>query len=327
MAWWYKKNALAFLFYPLSLIFLGIIKLRRFCYQAGIYKTHRLACPVIIVGNITVGGTGKTPLVLYLAERLQQAGYHPLVITRGYKGENNHWPIRIKKDSDPMQMGDEAVLLAQRVSCPVFAGPDRVATAELALSQCQNPEKAVIISDDGLQHFRLARDIEIAVFDGERWLGNGFLLPAGPLREPASRLATVDFQVIQGGQVNDTEAYTMTLQGECLVSLQDEQQNQSISAWQGQTVHAVAAIGNPERFFKSLENHGLEVIRHPFPDHFSFKRSDIEFNDARAVVMTEKDAVKCRQFADEQHYYLPVETVLDNAFLQQILARLNTGAP
>jgi tetraacyldisaccharide 4'-kinase len=279
-------------------------------------KQIRHPLPIIVVGNISVGGTGKTPLVIYLAEQLQLAGYRPAIITRGYAGDLQEWPVTVTPKSDPSICGDEPVLMAQRSGVPVIAGPDRNADVTFLLD---NTNCDVVISDDGLQHYKLMRDIEIAVVDAARGLGNGHCLPAGPLREPAARLASCDFVIMN--EVVATADISMQLQVSELSHL-NSGNKQPLSAWKGQTVHAVTGIGNPSRFFDTLRNEGLEVIEHSFPDHHPFSLVDIEFDDRFLVVMTEKDAVKCHSFATDKHWCVPVTAKVSTAFIKDLLKRL-----
>ncbi len=321
---WYSARAPLWLL-PLSWLFLVLVKVRRLAYKTGLLRSFRLPVPVIIVGNISVGGTGKTPLVAWLVKALQQAGYRPGIISRGYGGQAQQWPQQVLPDSDPLLVGDEPLLLAQRCGCPVVAAPDRVLAARqlLELSNCN-----ILISDDGLQHYRLQRDIEIVVVDGARRFGNGHCLPAGPLREPVSRLKQVDFVVANGVAMSGEVA--MQLVPGALVALLDSDETASLAELHGQQVHAVAGIGNPARFFELLKQHGLSVIEHPFPDHHHFVVDDLFFADKLPVLMTEKDAVKCRRYADARMWYLPVEAQLDDsfahAFMRQIERLTGEGA-
>lgn len=220
--------------------------LRRQAYRQGWWRSVRMPVPVIVVGNITAGGSGKTPLVIWLAEWLQANGWRPGIVSRGYGGLAAHWPQPVRADSDPRLVGDEPVLTVQRTACPMMVGPDRVAAARALL---QEHDCNIIISDDGMQHYCLQRDIEIAVLDGSRRLGNGFCLPAGPLREPASRLAEVDLRVANG--VAKECEQQMLLQPQVVQRLHDGD-SQSLEFFRGQTVHAVAGIGNPARFFSAI---------------------------------------------------------------------------
>ena len=280
--------------------------------------------PIIVVGNISVGGTGKTPLVIYLCELFIKAGYTPGIITRGYGGKNTVWPVLVTKNSNPVECGDEPVLMAQRTGVNVVAGPDRNKDIEQLL---QNGEVDVVISDDGLQHYRLKRDIEIVVIDQLRGLGNKRCLPAGPLREPAKRLDTCDFVV--SNETVRTADYSMQLKAQSVCRLNSTIQ-QPLSTWKGTTVHAVTGIGNPSRFFHTLKSAGLDVIEHQFPDHYQFKGADIIFADDFPVVMTEKGAVKCVRFAveaaSEKHWYVPVSAELNDRFDQDLLSKLASVA-
>lgn len=321
---WYSYNAVAIALLPLSWLFRGIVWLRRRFYRWRNRFRRRLPAPVIVVGNITVGGTGKTPLVIWLASYLQSKNYRPGIVSRGYGGRAKRWPRLVAADSDPALAGDEPVLIAKRSGCPVVAAPDRVRAARTLLERF---DCNVIISDDGLQHYALMRDIEIAVIDGARRFGNGWCLPAGPLREPLTRLREVDFvitnRVIDNGTARDNE-YTMALYGEVAVNLGDSLEQQTLGNFRGQTVHAVAGIGNPERFFNLLRACGLEISAHPFPDHHSFSAADLDFNDELPLLMTEKDAVKCRAFARRNQWYVPVSAAPDKVFAKHLIEQLRS---
>jgi len=300
--YWYSNNQYIKLLLPLSWLFCGIVALRRMAYKLGIKKTQMLDVPVIVVGNITVGGTGKTPTVIWLVKFLKEIGYTPGVISRGYGGKARHWPQQVRPDSDPVIVGDEAIMLANQCKCPVAVGPDRVATAKALLSY-ENCD--IIVSDDGLQHYALGRDIEIALVDSVRRFGNGYCLPAGPLREPEKRMHEVDIIIANG--VPGPREFGLRLTGKRLVNVCDYTRQMKLDELQGQTVHAVAGIGFPERFFDYLKRAGLNVIPHPFPDHHAFTPEDIDFGDELPVILTEKDIVKCHRFAQPHHWYLPVK--------------------
>jgi tetraacyldisaccharide 4'-kinase len=314
---WYGRHPLALLLAPLSWLYCLVVVLRRFGYRLGFLGSRRLPVPVVVVGNLSVGGTGKTPAVLKLADLLRARGWKPGIITRGYGGRGSTWPRVVSPDADPAELGDEPVLLARRSGCPVVAGPDRVAAGLLALRQ---GDIDILLADDGLQHYRLARDIEIALVDGERGLGNGRCLPAGPLREPRSRLARVDFVLTNGGEAG--EGHRMALAPGAAVNLRDAGVTRPIAAFMGKRVFAVAAIGNPERFFSMLRALGLEVQERAYPDHYPFSARDLAEWPAGPVLMTEKDAVKCARFAGEDLWYLPVEAELDPAFVDEFFRRL-----
>ena len=265
--------------------------------------------PVVVVGNISVGGTGKTPLTLWLIERLREWGWRPGVVSRGYGGRAPHYPWLVDVHGDPSHSGDEPLLIAQRGRCPVVVDPDRVAAARLLAAR---GDVDIIVSDDGLQHYRLHRDLEICVVDGRRGLGNGALLPAGPLREPASRLDRVDLIVVNGEGWSRDGALRMQLRTVALRPL-GEGEGQPLSAFAGRAVHAVAGIGDPERFFATLRAAGLQVNAHPFADHHAYRPLDLAFGDELPVLMTEKDAVKCAAFADARMWTLPVVAELSQA--------------
>lgn len=317
----YSLNPVAIVLWPLSLLFGWVVRVRRFLYLQGLLRSEAITVPVIVVGNISVGGTGKTPLVAGLVTLLREAGYRPGVVSRGYGGRSTEWPRQVMADSDPRLVGDEPVLLAQRCHCPVVVDPDRVAAARTLLTshRCN-----VVISDDGLQHYRLQRDIEIAVVDGCRRFGNGACLPAGPLREPPSRLRGVDF-VVGNGVAREGE-YLMSLEGDTAVNLADPFISSALSNFQKTMVHAVAGIGDPWRFFSHLRHARLRLIEHPFPDHHAFQAADLRFREDIPVLMTEKDAIKCRDFALDGCWYIPVSAQCDPEFTEALLKRLATVA-
>lgn len=301
---------------PLAAVYRAITSFNRYLYARGWRRSESVAVPVVVVGNITVGGTGKTPLVLWIVRHLKEAGWKPGIVTRGYGGRSKTWPQVVLADSDAMLVGDEPVLLAERAEVPVVADPDRPRGArELVAQGCD-----VIVSDDGMQHYRLRRDVDIAVVDGERRFGNGRCLPAGPLREPPSRLAHVHATVIHGAA--KTGEWSMILAPVSIRRVQTGQESLPVSAWKGRRVHAVAGIGHPTRFFALLRRLGLDVIEHAFPDHYRFRPEDFYFADTHGVIMTEKDAVKCRSFATASMWYLAVEARVDAAFGEWLLQRL-----
>lgn len=275
---------------------------------------------IIVVGNITVGGSGKTPLVARLCRILQQAGFKPGVISRGYGRKDRDLRL-VSPASDPGKVGDEPLLIARQTGVPVIVSPNRCKAVEKLIGMGRD----VVISDDGLQHYRLPRDMEICVVDGQRKFGNGKLLPAGPLREPLSRLHSVDYVVVngEGSILPEVEDVTpMSLHGSILSSLKDGQ-NWRLSQFAGCSVNAVAGIGNPERFFKLLENARIRVNRYPFPDHHAFTAEDFDPMDSNLpVLMTEKDAVKCTALGLKNAWSLAVEAALphawESAFIQRV---------
>jgi len=303
---WVRRGALAWLLWPASLLFGLAVLVRRILFFLRILKSRHPGIPVVVVGNITVGGTGKTPLVIWIAQFLAKNGWTPGVISRGYGGRVVE-PRAVTIAADPADVGDEPVLIARRAGCPVWVGPDRVEVAA-ALRRAE-PKVDVLISDDGLQHYRLRRDIEIAMLGG---FGNGFLLPAGPLREPRWRLKTVDRTV-----------ENLPLEGETAHRMSDARERQPLASFRGQKVHAVAGIGDPSRFFAHLGKAGIQVVPHPFPDHHAFTPRDLEFGDEAPVMMTEKDAVKLRSAPRANWWVLPVTAKLDPAFGAWLLGRLD----
>jgi tetraacyldisaccharide 4'-kinase len=311
---WYKCSPWLILLAPAALVYCGLGRLRRWLYHAGLLARHRMPVPVVVVGNLTAGGTGKTPLVIWLVEFLRASGYHPGVIARGYKGRAHGWPQRVCADSDPLFAGDEAVLLAGRCGCPVVVGPDRVKAARALL---ERGECDLIVSDDGLQHHALERDVEIVVIDGERRFGNGFCLPAGPLRESTDRLTDADLRVVNGSGI--AGEYPMMLHLGKAISLEHGISPRELAAFNRQSVHAVAGIGNPVRFFACLRRAGMRLQEHVFPDHHVYTAADLDFGDDRPVVMTEKDAVKCRNFGLRNCWYIPVTIQMEEEFHARVL--------
>ena len=323
---WYRERRPPLALRVLARGFGLMVQLRRTGYSRGLFRSHRLSRPVVVVGNLTVGGTGKTPLVIWLCQRLLRLGVQPAVVLRGYGGDAIHrsQPRLVRVDDDPAAVGDEAVLLAGRSGCPVFVCPDRVRAAELAIEQGAQ----VIVSDDGLQHLALARDLEIAVIDAARSLGNGYLLPAGPLREPADRLAQLDALVLNVAGLPDPQrtasalasrSFAMRLDGDRLCPLSGMPDALALASLRGRRVHAIAGIGHPERFFAHLRAAGLEVIAHPFPDHHRYRAEDLEFGESLPLLMTEKDAVKCRRFDGTDRWFLPVEAQFADADAEALM--------
>ena len=320
---WYGRHPLSLLLAPLGWIYAALIMLRRLAYASGLLPVQRVGVPVIVVGNLTVGGTGKTPVVIWLAEFLTAHGHRPGIISRGYGGKAKKWPQQVRPDSSPLLVGDEPVLIARRTGCPVAVSPKRYIAAREIL---QYKDCDILLCDDGLQHLSLARDIEIAVIDGDRRFGNGRCLPAGPLREPAGRLKTVDM-VISNGRPGKNE-YLMEYIPDRLRSLTDDGLERELEDFRGREVHVVTGIGNPARFYSYLRKFEIRIIKHEFPDHYSYSSRDVKFNDEFPVVMTEKDAVKCREFADSRFWYLPVTAKLGEAFqhrLSTLLGELFDG--
>jgi tetraacyldisaccharide 4'-kinase len=326
---WYEDAPSGWILLPLSGLYWLILGVRKFLYDSGIFKTHNAEIPVVVVGNITAGGTGKTPTVLWLVEQLRARGFAPGIVSRGYGGSKADTSMRVEVDTDAAVAGDEPVLLARRGLCPVVVDPNRVRAATMLAEDGAD----VVIADDGLQHYRLARDYEICVIDGTRGLGNRRLLPAGPLRESVQRLDDVEQVLVNGvlqyGEQAQTTAEQNAISFE-LVATEACRLNGSlarpIGRFSGTTVHAVAAIGNPRRFFDLLRLHGIQVIEHEFPDHAALSRTDLEFGDEFEVFMTEKDAVKLGRGVGDKFWYVPVELTMDPVeaapLLEQIESRL-----
>jgi len=288
-ALWYGPSRLFWILWPLSLVYRVLVACRRFAYRSGWLQSVDVGVPVIVIGNLTVGGTGKTPLTIWLARRLIERGLAVGIVCHGYGGTARNWPQPVDPSSPVETVGDEAKLIARRVSCPVVAGPDRPAAVKMLL---RHGPLDVILSDDGLQHYRLQRGFEIAVVDGVRGLGNGLCLPAGPLREPPSRLAEVAAVVVNDGKLGPAGALRAGVRPVHLYELATGSER-PLADFRGRSVHAVAGIGNPGRFFDLLSRHGLVVEPHPLGDHASFDKVDLTFDDDLPVLMTEKDAVKC----------------------------------
>jgi len=318
---WYEPKPWGRLLWPFAKLFSYVVQLRKYCYAKNWFAKYKSAVPVIIVGNITVGGTGKTPLVIYLAQLLRKHGYNPGIVSRGYKGQVNS-VILVSPYSDPKVVSDEAVLLANRGQCPVIVSKKRA----VGVRQIVRHNKVnIIISDDGLQHYALERDVEIAVIDGNRRFGNGYSLPMGPLREPEARLDQVDLLVVNGGAPASEREHAMRLICKEVYSLSHPARILPIEYFKGTTVHAIAGIGYPERFFQHLRDLGLDVIPHAFPDHYAFSPADVSFADQRPVLMTEKDAVKCKHFAHAKHWVVALTVELPASFDEKILQLINNA--
>ncbi|EGH00306.1 Tetraacyldisaccharide 4'-kinase [gamma proteobacterium IMCC2047] len=308
---WYQGSPWLVLLKPLACLFRHQSEKRRQAYQTGRQAAWSAPVPVIIVGNITVGGVGKTPLVAALVNLAREAGFNPGIVSRGYGGKAPHYPFLVTAESDAAQVGDEPLMLARRCGCPVVVDANRVNAVKhlLAHSNCD-----LVISDDGLQHYALGRDMEIAVIDGVRGLGNGQFLPAGPLREGPERLDEVDWVIVNGGQLMlEQSSQTMQLKPSQLINLSSGEIKASDDLV-AEEAHALAGIGNPERFFTTLKKLGYRLQRHAFADHHAFVADDLPANDGKPIIMTEKDAVKCTAIADQRCWYLRVEAELDDNF-------------
>ncbi|MDH4216549.1 MAG: tetraacyldisaccharide 4'-kinase [Gallionella sp.] len=363
---WYRITPLHLILLPVSLVFRALVAFRRAAFRNQVFSSDRLLLPVIVVGNISVGGTGKTPLTLALAQQLVERGWHPLIVSRGYGGKTQR-PQQVSASSTAQQVGDEPLLMARRDICPVWIGRDRAATAHAAMQA--HPQCNIVLCDDGLQHYRLQRDVEVAVIDGARGFGNGLLLPAGPLREPVARLQTVDAVVVNvqarfplpnplgettshstrlqetaakslvipqageganeslrelvfaGGDVLPGQ-FLMHLCGELFYNLLDPGQTAAADQFHTTRNHAVAGIGHPQRYFQHLEKIGISFTPHAFPDHHPYTTNDLAFADCDAILLTEKDAVKCTMFADARYWVLRVDAQIDPALIELILRKI-----
>ena len=331
------RRLVSWLFVPLSIVFRWIVSSRRRRFLKSPENAERMTVPVVVVGNLTVGGAGKTPLVIALIEALRLQGYSPGVVSRGYGGSETRDRSTIAEveaatpDSADL-LGDEPVLIARRTGAPVFVGRDRPATARSLLAA--HPEVDVLLSDDGLQHYALARDFEIAVFDA-RGAGNGLLLPAGPLREPLSRLGEVDAIVLNGidTQVPDmpsgvqplNEPFRMELVPGEAYRVNDPTQVRTLDSFRGRRLTAAAGIGNPQRFFQMLRGSGLSFHRMVLDDHHRYSSNPFEWRNSEAVLMTEKDAVKCARFEEARMWAVPVTARIDASLVATIVDRI--GAP
>ncbi len=317
-AWYARRNGIPVL-QPLAFVFGGIVRLRHWLWSSGLLQATRIGVPVVVIGNVSVGGTGKTPLTQWLVRALLARGAHPGVLMRGHGGSESG-PLRVEPVHVPAEVGDEARLLADTLPVPVVVARQRAGGARLLESLGVD----IVVCDDGLQHYALARDLEIVVVDAGRGFGNRALLPAGPLREPTSRVASADFLVVNGAADAGGAAtagiaprrgpdgiLAMTLAAaDVLPLVAGSARTRALADFAGQRVHAVAAIGNPARFFAMLEAAGLVVARHPFADHHAFAPADLAFGDALPVLMTGKDAVKCVGFADARMWQVTLDTAL-----------------
>ena len=315
------RSPLRILLLPLSFLFGLLVRVRRFLYRRGLLESTKLPVPVVIVGNITAGGSGKTPLVMALAKTLSEKGLHPGIVSRGYGGKASR-PIPVEESSRPEDVGDEPVLL-RKTGFPVWVGRRRGQTARQLLDA--HPECDILIGDDGLQHYALCRDFEIAVIDASRGLGNGLLFPAGPLREPPGRLKQVNAIVLNGDGFpfeSPPPAFGMKLSGNRFTSLDHPETSANAVDFSGKSIHAVAGIGNPDRFFAHLAALELQFTPHPFPDHYPYRAEDLAFENCDIILMTEKDAIKCEGFAPGKCWFLQVAAEIDPGLAELILNTL-----
>ena len=317
---WERISALSLILLPLTLVFLILSAVRRLIFRIGILNATKIHVPVIVVGNITVGGTGKTPIVVAIANALKDSGLAPGIITRGYRGDGTN--REVVETSTPSEVGDEPILIFNKVKCPVWVGPNRSRSAQQIIKKYPNVN--VIISDDGLQHYALKRDIEVVVIDGERKFGNSLLLPSGPLRESISRIQTCDLAVINGPQIHKLPIPTtnMRLIGSTFHKLSDPTITCDAEDLLKTEVTAIAGIGNPERFFQHLKSLGLRPKTIRFPDHHRYSVKDFNSIENDIIIMTEKDAVKCKSYAPKECWFLPVTAEFNGPFIQTIIEKL-----
>lgn len=308
---WYQGHPALLLLRPLEWLYRAVVQRKRQRFLAGQSPSYRAPVPVIVVGNITVGGTGKTPLILYLIDHCRARGLRVGVVSRGYGAQPPSVPWRVTAEQSADEAGDEPLLLVQRSGVALMIDPDRARAVQALLSA---EPLDLILCDDGLQHYRLARDLELVLIDAVRGLGNGRCLPAGPLREPQARLQSVDAVLFNGASVDSAEGFGFTLQPTALVNVASgERQSLDVFA-PGQAVHAVAGIGNPQRFFRTLEALNWRPIAHAFADHAIYSAAALDFSPSLPLLMTEKDAVKCRAFAQPDWWYLAVDARPSPAF-------------
>jgi tetraacyldisaccharide 4'-kinase len=339
--YWQTRNGTALLLYPFSLLFRLLAALRRQGYNLGLFSQFTAHVPVVVVGNLTVGGAGKTPLVMSLVEQLQRRGWRPGIVSRGYGGEASQSALLVTANTTAEQAGDEALMMSKRTGVPVAVCARRAAAVSLLTSQ---HDCNVIVCDDGLQHYALARQFELCVIDSQAGVGNGWCLPAGPLREPVSRLKKVDAVVYSGGlperlstgsgvfaAPDSTSIFkklsryrgapmqgAYQLRVEAVVNLSNPDRIGSLADFSADNVHAVAAIGRPDKFFQQLRSAGLDITEHAFADHHQFQPQDLEFGDDNAVLMTEKDSVKCAAWARPNHWYVKVVAELDSGIVDAV---------
>jgi len=311
---WYRGSRWLWLLRPLELLFRAVTGLRRYLYQCGLLAVYSAPVPVVVVGNISVGGTGKTPVVIALVQNLQQRGIRVGVVSRGYGASGVAFPCHVAAGSTAVQCGDEPLLIARRTGCPCVVAPKRAQAVRALLAAAPVD---VIISDDGLQHYALARDLEIALIDERRGTGNGYCLPAGPLREPVERLQAVDFVLCRGGADPATAVHYIP---DCLVNLDSGEQRPPHPAALARNVHAIAGLGQPEQFFASLEALGFEPQAHAFADHHMYSSADFADLQGKPIIMTEKDAVKCSGLAGADAWYLKISAQLPQAVTTAVAA-------
>jgi tetraacyldisaccharide 4'-kinase len=321
---WYEGHPALALLRPLECLYRRVVNAKRARFVAGQGDIYKAPVPVVVVGNITVGGTGKTPLILWMIDHCRRRGLRVGVVSRGYGAKPPGLPWRVLAQHNAEQVGDEPLLIVKRTGVPLMIDPDRGQAVRALLAQ---EPLDLILSDDGLQHYRLARDLELVLIDASRGLGNRRCLPAGPLREPVERLQSVDALLYNGAAADREDGYAFELKPSALVNLLTGERQPVDHFPPGQPLHAVAGIGNPQRFFNTLEGLHWRPVPHAFADHAVFSAQALSFAPALPVVMTEKDAVKCASFAAPDWWYLAVEAVPSPAFVSWFDSQLTRLLP
>lgn len=336
--YWQTINIVSILLSPLSLIVCFLIYIRRWMYHFGLLRSYKASIPIIVVGNIYIGGNGKTPFVIWLVNQLKSAGYKPGIVSRGYGAVNDDslnmpFPRQVSLQQNHQLFSDEPLLIFQNTDCPVFIDPIRTRAVK-KLEQTTDCD--IIVSDDGLQHYAMQRDIEINISDARRLYGNGLCLPAGPLREGRQRLSSVDYHVFNISQFksfnkadfdNEYEFFMDYALNTLVPIFASQSDTIKLENFHGKTVHAVAGIGEPDNFFRLLKNYGLTIIEHPFADHYQYQADDLIFTESYPIIMTEKDAVKCQSLAlnenKNEYWFLPIQARLDDGLIDSIINKLN----
>ena len=321
---WYAGHPALALLRPLESLYRRVVMRKRARFLAGDSPSYRASVPVIVVGNITIGGTGKTPMILWLIDHCRQQGLRVGVVSRGYGAKPAQLPWRVRAEHNAAEAGDEPLLIVQRSGVPLMIDPDRARAVQALLA---SESLDLILCDDGMQHYRLARDLELVLIDAARGLGNRRCLPAGPLREPVERLQEVDAVLYNGATADRDDGFAFVLQPTALVNLRSGERKDLDHFAAGQAVHAVAGIGNPQRFFNTLQGLNWRPVPHPFADHAEYSAQALSFAPALPLIMTEKDAVKCRAFAADDWWYLAVDAVPSPTFRVWFDAQLDRLLP
>ncbi len=325
---WDKPRLLNYLLLPVSLLYSSLISLRRWLYQVGIFPSTAVSVPVIVVGGVTAGGAGKTPVVIALIKHLVKQRYRPGVVSRGYGGKSPYWPREVSAETTAELVGDEPQLIFERVGVPVIVGPNRVDDAEMLIDRfgCD-----IIVSDDGFQHFAIRRDLDIVVVDGQSGLGNGWCLPSGPLRE-RNGLSRADLILINGPE-NHLQNIAARYESKCMAFCMELSDaialdggiKKNLGSFPDDPIIAIAGLGNPNRFFLQLEKLGLQITRKIFPDHHNYREKDLEDFQHKTILMTEKDAIKCRDLKSiTNSWYVPGTANIEQRFYRRLDEKLRT---